>query len=230
MCGRFAQAIVHDQLQKLAKELRVQITSEQLELSYNVAPTHTVMAIVAKEAIRYTGFFRWGLIPSWMKEMPARALINVRSESIAEKPSFKASFIRRRAIVPVNGFYEWRVGDKAPFYIQAANGELLYLGAIYDVWESSDGSYLPSLGIITTAANTFMSALHHRMPLIMNNADLDAFLDPKLQDIKELKQILCPAPEDLLKAHEVSREVNKVSANHSRLIAAVKHQDQMEIF
>jgi len=230
MCGRFAQVIKHDQLQKLSKELKFRITTDQLELSYNVAPTQPVMAIVAKDGLRYTGVFRWGLVPSWMKELPKTAIINVRAESIHEKPSFKASFIRRRTIVPVNGFYEWRNPDKTPHFIHSAKDDLLYLGAIYDVWESNDGSYLPSLGIITTAANDFMSKLHHRMPLILNDSDIDAFLDPQNQDIKNLRTLLQPASEHLLLAHPVSRNVNKVSVNAAFLIEEVKPDNQLEIF
>lgn len=230
MCGRFVQAIKHDQLQKLAQELRVQITQDQLELSYNVAPTHTVMAIVPKAQIRYTGFFRWGLVPSWMQELPKTALINVRAETISVKASFKASFIRRRAIVPVNGFYEWRYTDKTPHYIHSAEDELLYLGAIYDVWESADGSYLPSLGIITTEANAFMAKLHQRMPLILEGAAVQQFLDPTLQDAKLLAPLLRPAAEHLLKAHPVSRYVNKVAINRAELILPDSSGGQYEIF
>jgi len=230
MCGRFAQVIIHDQLQKIAKELRVHITSDQLELSYNVAPTNTVMAIVAKDELRYTGFFRWGLVPSWMKDIPKKALIHVRAASIHEKPSFKASCIRRRAIIPVNGFYEWRQSDKTPHFIYSAQDDLLLLGGIYDVWESNDGSYLPSLGIITTAANGFMSALHSRMPLVMNGSDIDSFLDPRNQDLTNLRALLNPAAEDSLKAHPVSREVNRVGINKASLIQRVLPEAQMEIF
>ena len=117
MCGRFAQVLTHDHLLKLQKELNATISSEQLEISYNVAPTQQVMAIVSKVGSCYNGFFRWGLIPSWMKSMPKTPLINVRSETIHEKPSFKASFIRRRAIVPANGFFEWQAPGKIPHYI-----------------------------------------------------------------------------------------------------------------
>lgn len=218
MCGRFAQVIKHDELQKLSKELKMQETSEQIELSYNVAPTHTVMAIVAKGELRYPGFFRWGLIPSWMQEMPKTAMFNVRSETIHEKPSFKASFIRRRAIVPVNGFYEWRVKDKQPFFIYHKSEELLYLSAIYDAWEAPDGSFIPSLSIITKAADSFMQNLHHRMPVILSSEQANTFLDPKLQDLPRLNQILIDsAPVDLT-AHPVSRDVNKVSNNYPQLI------------
>ncbi|MDD4310758.1 MAG: SOS response-associated peptidase, partial [Candidatus Cloacimonetes bacterium] len=167
MCGRFAQVIVHKQLKKLQDELNLKESSEQIELNYNVAPTNTVSAVVEQGSVRYAGFFRWGLIPSWMKEIPASALINVRSESILEKPSFKASFIRRRCLVPANGYYEWRSTDKQPFFICDGSGDLIYLAAIYDAWYGADGSYIPSLGIITTAAAKELESIHHRMPLLI---------------------------------------------------------------
>jgi len=213
MCGRFAQVIKHDQLKKMQDELKLKESSEQLELNYNVAPTQTVAAALAQGNIRYLGFFRWGLIPSWMKKIPEKALINVRSESILEKPSFKASFIRRRCLVPVTGFYEWRQGDKQPFFFRAAHGDLLYLAGIYDAWSSADGSYLPSLGIITQAADRQMSDIHSRMPLCINSALVDTWLDPSLQDPKALSGLLVTASEVQLQRYPVSKHVNSIGHN-----------------
>jgi len=227
MCGRFAQVIKSDQLQKISRELQAEISSEQMVISYNVAPTHTVMAVVAKGEKRYDGYFRWGLIPSWMKELPKTAMFNVRSESIAEKPSFKASFIRRRALIPVNGFYEWQAPAKIPHYIYPSDGGLLYLAAIYDLWEGADGSYLPSIAIITTSANDFMSKLHHRMPVIISPDIVEPWLDPALQDIKVAQTLLKQAPEDLLAAHKVSPAVNKVSNNYPELIETDEFKDEL---
>jgi putative SOS response-associated peptidase YedK len=227
MCGRFAQVIKHDELVRLQKELNASISSEQLELSYNVAPTQTVMAIVSKAALRYNGFFRWGLIPSWMKELPKTPLINVRFESIHEKPSFKASFIRRRAIIPINGFYEWQAPGKIPHYIYPADGGLLYLASIYDVWEGADGSFLPSIGIITTEANEFMSALHHRMPLVVSQSHIDPWMDPSLQNHQELRGLLLSNPAPSLKYHRVSPAVNKVSNNDETLIEEYGSQQEL---
>ncbi|MDD3104113.1 MAG: SOS response-associated peptidase [Candidatus Cloacimonetes bacterium] len=218
ICGRFVQVIQHKELQKLERELKAQISSEQMTISYNVAPTQTVMAIVSKGELRYNGYFRWGLVPSWMKQIPSRPMINVRSETITEKPSFKASFLRRRALVPVNGFYEWQAPGKIPYYIYPAEGSLLYLAAIYDVWQGDDGSWLPSLGIITTAANSFMKKLHHRMPAIIREEGIDTFLDSKLQDIRMARELLIPAPDDILECHRVSPAVNKVANNYPDLI------------
>ena len=167
MCGRFAQVIKYDQLQKLEKELRLTQLSDQVIQNFNVAPTQTVMAIVSQDAGRYPGFFRWGLVPSWSRELPKFALINVRAETITEKPSFRGGLQRRRCLVPANGFYEWRKSDKQPFFIRAALEDLIYMAAIYDVWNGPDGSYIPSLGIITTAASEKTRSIHDRVPVML---------------------------------------------------------------
>ncbi len=227
MCGRFCQVIKHDQLQSLQRELKAELNSVQMLISFNVAPTHSVMAILAKGDRRYGGFFRWGLVPSWMKELPRTALINVRSETIHSKPSFKASFIRRRALVPINGFYEWQAPGKIPYYIYPAEGGLLHLATIYDLWEGADGSYLPSLGIITAPANDFMSRLHHRMPVVITGAAIDPWLDPDMQDIRLAREMLQPAPEGMLDCHRVSPAVNKVSNNYPELILEDTHQEEL---
>jgi len=218
MCGRFAQVIKHDQLQKLSKELNAEIHSEQILISYNVAPTHTVMAVVSNAEKRYDGYYRWGLVPSWMKELPKSPMINVRCETISTKPSFRASFIRRRALIPINGFYEWQAPSKIPHYIYPADGGLIYLGAIYDVWEGADGSYLPTIAIITTEANRMMQSLHHRMPVLIFGDQIGPWLDPALQDANEAQRLILPTPEDFLTHHRVSTMVNRVSNNSEELI------------
>lgn len=228
MCGRFAQVIKHDDLVKLSKELKANISADQIEISYNVAPTQTVMAIVSKGFLRYDGYFRWGLVPSWMKELPKTPLINIRSESIHEKPSFKASFIRRRAIIPINGFYEWQNPGKIPYFIYPADGSLLYLAGIFDVWEGADGSFLPSIGIITTEADDNMQKIHHRMPVAVTQDFIDPWMDQSLQDIKELRRLLCSLPTPQLAYHRVSPEVNKVANNYESLMEKYQAREELQ--
>lgn len=218
MCGRFAQVIEDKEIRTLKRELDAEIGKIQTEISFNVAPTNTVMAIVSQKGRRYDGYFRWGLVPSWMKEIPKSPMINVRAETIAEKPSFKASFRRRRGILPINGFFEWRAPEKTPFYIYPAEGELLYIAVIYDVWEDDQGSYLPSLGLITTEANSQMKEIHHRMPALLMPEDFGLWLDEKNEDPQLILPLLKPAKDGLLSMHEVSREVNKVANNHAGLL------------
>ena len=221
MCGRFAQVIKYQDLKKMKDELKIKESSEQLELNYNVAPTNTVAAVVAKDDFRYLGFFRWGFIPSWSKNIPEQALINVRSETILEKPSFKASFLRRRCLIPANGFYEWRKTDKQPFFIKAKGDNLLYLAGIYDSWYGPDGSFIPSLGIITTFANDFMQSLHPRMPFLLNSSFYDLWLNPEAQDPQELQKLLQVPAELELEMFPVSKRVNKPKNNYPEILKPI---------
>lgn len=213
MCGRFAQVIKYDRLQKLEKELLLTQKTEQLEFNFNVAPTQTVSAVLSQDAGRYFGVFRWGLIPSWSKEIPAYALINVRAETITEKPSFRGGLQRRRCLVPANGFYEWRQSDKQPFFIHAANDDLIYLAGIYDAWYGPDGSYVPSLGIVTTEANSAMRELHQRMPVLLSGDERLDWLEHANTDPAHYLSLLRPAPDDNLVIYPVSKFVNKVGNN-----------------
>ncbi len=213
MCGRFAQVIKHDRLVRLSRELKLKETSEQVELNFNVAPTQTIAAIVNQDAVSYLGHFRWGLIPSWSRELPKYNLINVRSETILEKPSFRGGLARRRCIIPANGFYEWRQGDKQPFFIHAADDDLIYLAGIYDAWYGAEGSYIPSAAIITTSSNAKMSSLHQRMPVLLETGDLEQWLDGSNTDASGLLPMLKPAPDTAIDFYPVSKAVNKVENN-----------------
>ncbi|HRY84852.1 MAG TPA: SOS response-associated peptidase [Candidatus Cloacimonadota bacterium] len=221
MCGRFAQVIKHDQLQKLLTELKLRDSSEQIELNYNLAPTQVTAAIVTRENLRYLGFFRWGLIPSWSREIGKYNLINIRSDTILEKPTFKTGLSRRRCLIPANGFYEWRQSDKAPFFIHPAEAELIFFAGIYDSWTDPDGSFIPSCSIITTEANQLMQPLHHRMPVLVLEQDREAWLDPQNTDARDLQSLLIPAPEDYLSLYPVSRYVNSVRNNSPACLEAV---------
>jgi len=226
MCGRFAQVIVHEDLQKLVKELNIKETDEQIEINYNLAPTQTTAAIVAKDTLRYIGYFRWGLIPSWSREIGKFNLINVRSETIHEKPTFKSGLARRRCLIPANGFYEWREGDKTPFYIHPAQGDLLFFAGIYDTWTDPEGSFIPSCSIITTESNPFMRSIHQRMPVILSGDGIDAWLNPANTDPKLLDTLLKPCADDLLKRYPVSKFVNNIRNNSPACLQALP-QDEL---
>jgi len=216
MCGRFAQVIKHEQLKKLLDELDIKNRDEQLEMNYNVAPTQAVSAIINKAGANIVSHFRWGLIPSWTAEAPKYQLINVRSESILEKPSFKSGLMRRRCLIPMNGFYEWRKPDKQPFFIHGKDSDLLYVAGIYDTWTGADGSYVPSLAIITTAANETMGILHDRMPVLLTHLDFATWLNQSFSDPYSLKALLSPAANDFIDYYPVSKAVNKVSEKSER--------------
>lgn len=212
MCGRFAQVIKYDQLQKLERELRLTSVSEQLEANFNVAPTHTVGAILSQDAGRYIGVFRWGLIPSWSRELPKFELINARADSLAQKASFRGALQRRRCLIPATGFYEWRRSDRQPYFIQAVSGDPLLLAGVYDAWYGPDGSYIPSLAIITMDANAAMEALHHRMPVIFNIEQALSWTDHRNQDQLHMQKLITEASQTELDIYPVSRYVNSAKA------------------
>ena len=213
MCGRFAQVIKHDQLQKLERELRLDHKSDQLQANFNVAPTQTVGAFVSQDSGRYLGFFRWGLIPSWSRELPKFELINARSESLMEKASFRGGLQRRRCLIPATGFYEWRKADRQPFFIQAVSGDPLLMAGLCDAWNGPDGSYLPSLAIITMDANAHMQSLHQRMPVMLDSEQALDWLDHKNQDPAQMNKLILEASQQALDIYPVSKLVNSSRAS-----------------
>ena len=221
MCGRFAQVVKHDQLKKLQDELAVKNRDQQIEINLNVRPTQAVAAVIANPEGNLLSFFRWGLIPSWSAELPKFQMINIRSETILEKPTFKTGLLSRRCLIPANGFYEWRKPDKTPFFIHARNPEhdfeldfetrlqtsLLYMAGIYDVWTGADGSYVPSLGIITTSPNRLISSIHDRMPVILSHEDIPTWLSFGYKDGIGLKSMLKACPDEYLDLCQIENSV-----------------------
>ncbi len=220
MCGRFAQVIKHDQLFKLEKELRLSHSGQVIAENYNVAPSHIVGAFVSSDKARYLGFFRWGLIPSWMKELPKSTIFNARRESLDEKPSFRGALVRRRCVVPALGFYEFRKSDKQPFFIHYADEKPMLLAGIYDAWYGADGSFIPSLALITMEANQQMQALHHRMPVLLDIEAANTWLDYQAQDKLKMQQIIQDSAQMALDIYELSSYVNSVHNSGPRCIEA----------
>ncbi len=179
---------------------------------YNIAPTQPV-AIVrinhAKE--RELALVRWGLIPSWAKEPEKFAtLINARSETAAEKASFRASLRHRRCIVPADGFYEWtgKPGHKQPHLIRQRSGETMGLAGLWEHWLGADGSEVETMAILTVEGNRDMSGIHDRMPAILAPQDYDSWLDCSSGSSVGMGKLLRPAAVGLLEIIAVSRELN----------------------
>lgn len=150
---------------------------------YNIAPTQPV-AIVrrspGKPGSREFALVRWGLIPSWAKEVSSKPLINARSETVITKPTFRGPFRRRRCLVPADGYYEWwRGGDgrPQPYLFTPSEGGVFAMAAVWEDWLGPDGSELESMAILTREASPDLAHIHHRMPCIIRPADFDAWLD-----------------------------------------------------
>lgn len=208
MCGRFT-------LLTPGESLAVQFelpAAPQLAPRYNIAPTQPVAAVRVDDAgRRELTHLHWGLIPAWSKDpgMGAR-MINARSETVAEKPAFRAAFKYRRCLIPADGFYEWQKlnGKKQPIYIRAQDGGVLAIAGIWERWTSPDGSEIESCSLLTTDPNELLQPIHNRMPVIIAPADYDAWLDPKVQRPEVLQPLLRSYPAALMTAYPVTPLVN----------------------
>ncbi|PWT90391.1 MAG: hypothetical protein C5B55_09805 [Blastocatellia bacterium] len=213
MCGRFTLRSV-DRV-RIALANRAQL--EGLIPRFNIAPTQEVVVVNSSNEAE---LMTWGLIPSWSKE--SKGVINARSETLDEKASFAESFERRRCLILADGFYEWQRTGRArkAFYFQMKDGVPFAFAGIWDRWRGN-GSTINSCAIITTTANKLLEPVHDRMPVILHENAYEMWLDPKCSK-QELKKLLEPFPEDEMKSHPVSSQVNYVDIDNESLIQRVE--------
>ncbi|MDD2273577.1 MAG: SOS response-associated peptidase [Desulfuromonadaceae bacterium] len=203
MCGR----LVIDLSPEMITEIYGIVRKIERELNprYNVTPSQTI-PIVREDAEgnRELAIVRWGLIPSWAKDIAiGNSLINARSETAAEKPSFRSAFKRRRCIIPTGGFYEWQRQDgkrKQPWYFRMADGSPVSIAGLWEHWQGSDGQVIESCSILTTSANELMAPIHERMPVILNHEDDETWLNSKLTDVAVLQEFCRPYSSEMLSA------------------------------
>ena len=180
---------------------------------YNVAPSQAMPVVRHAEAGgREWAWLRWGLIPSWAKD-PAigNRMINARSESVADKPAFRAAFRRRRCLVPADGFYEWQQqgGVKQPWRITLAEGGPFAFAGLWERWSPGAGEAVETYTILTTAANRSLAPIHPRMPVILAPEHYAVWLgDGQVADPRLLEPLLAPYPDARLVATAVARRVN----------------------
>ncbi len=188
---------------------------------FNIAPTQSIAAVrvLAAGAERQLDLLHWGLIPSWAKEPSiGNRLINARAETLAEKPSFRDAYRKRRCLIAADGFYEWKkVGSKKqPYYITRKDQLPFAFAGLWEQWRDRtlrNAPLLESCTIITTDANELVEDLHDRMPVILEPGDFDLWLNPDEHDPKRLDPLLRPAPADGLTAYPVSPLVNRPTSD-----------------
>jgi putative SOS response-associated peptidase YedK len=194
-----------------------QIDANLFHPNFNVAPTHRIPAVVAQGEESLLAAFSWGLVPGWAKD-PAigSRMINARSETAAEKPSFKSALAKRRCIIPADGWYEWQgsPGKKTPHYFSAPNDSVLGLAGIYESWKQPDGTLLWSVAILTQEARPDFSYIHDRMPVLLTSELEDSWLN---STVSPLQDALACAAEVTLQAWEVSSAVGNVKNNSADL-------------
>ena len=189
---------------------------------YNVAPTQPIEVIVQRDDGRFLELHRWGLVPSFAKNISAgNRMINARAETIATSPAFRASFARRRCIIPADGFYEWRRegGRKQPFLIHATDDRPLAFAGVWAPWrDPAGGDWVLSAAVVTTSANGVVGQLHNRMPVILEPSEWAIWTDPEIRDPGLLSDLLRPAADDLLTLTEVSPLVNNANNEGPELL------------
>ncbi|MEQ1670164.1 MAG: SOS response-associated peptidase [Hyphomicrobium sp.] len=196
--------------------------AEDFPPRYNIAPTDP--ALIVRHSLRHARelvLVRWGLIPPWVKDPREFAtLINARSETVAEKPSFRGAIRHRRCIVPTDGFYEWtgRPGAKQPHLIRLKRGTPFALAGLWEHWLGADGSELETMAILTTAANHDMAAIHDRMPVILNPPDYDRWLDCRPGTADHIGDLLKPLPDGEITTLAVNPKLNNPRAEGPELV------------
>lgn len=218
MCGRFAlkappaELITRFQLDECA----------EFGPRFNIPPGTDIPAIrQSPEGKRVLHLLRWGLVPHWAKDASLGAkLNNARGESVAEKPSFRDAFKRRRCLIPASGFYEWQAAGNAkqPYYISLKSNEPLALGGLWESWKAPDGTLLRTVCIVTTGPNATMAPIHDRMPVIVGPDDWQEWLAAPPERALAL---LAPCRDDLLQAWPVSRRINRTQDDDEALTEAL---------
>jgi putative SOS response-associated peptidase YedK len=219
MCGRAALSTPPEDLAEL---FGLEPPTVAWPARYNIAPTDPV-AVIRREgsggsqAKRVLGVMRWGLVPSFAKDVRGGAsLINARVESLAQRGVFKKALASRRCLVVVDGFYEW-THDKprrTPRYVKRVDGRPMTLAGLWDAWQSPEGTRLESCTIVTTAANAKIAEIHDRMPLCVSPALIDEWLDPTRTTTEDLARVLqAKVAEEELESFTVHPRVNQVGAD-----------------
>jgi putative SOS response-associated peptidase YedK len=192
---------------------------------YNVAPTQPIPIVRLADGKRSFVLMRWGLLPSWVKDPKTfPLLINARGESVLEKPAFRNAMRRRRCLIPTDGFYEWRPGTpKRPYLVRARRGPdgsapPLAFAGLWETWTGPNGEELDTAAIVTTAANSALSAIHDRMPVFVPPEAFDLWLDCANVEADVAAALIRPAPDALLEAYEVSPAVNRVANDSAALL------------
>lgn len=201
--------------------------SLNLQPRFNIAPTQMAPVVRRSDDGRRMDMLRWGLIPSWSKDKNiASKLINARGETVAQKPSFRDAYKKRRCLVPVDGFYEWRKEGEAkqPYRIGFRGGTPFVFAGLWESWtvpngQEDAGDVIETYTIVTTEANSKITPIHHRMPVIVDPSDYDLWLNGAPDDAAN---VIRAFPQDEMAFYRVSTRVNNVRNDDESCIEPLK--------
>ena len=215
MCGRFA-------LRSPGRIKFDRAESSQLPLTprYNIAPSQEVLVVTESIGNRNLSSLVWGLVPSWSKE--AKGFINARAETLEEKPSFTESFLRRRCLIPADGFFEWKGKGKSkqPYFFQLKDEGPFAFAGIWDEWQRN-GKSIITCAIITTTPNDLLNGIHDRMPVILSREAEELWLH-EYTEPAQLREVLVPYPASEMQSFPVSSQVNYAQIDEAAMVEPVE--------
>ncbi len=218
MCGRYTLSTPID----VVRDLFDLTEAPELRPRFNIAPTQEAPVVRVQAGARGLDLVKWGLVPYWAKD-PSSGPINARSETVAEKPSFRAAFKKRRCLVVADGFYEWQKvagSGKQPFYFQLPDSRPFAFAGLWERWAKGDEP-LETFTILTKEANQIVGEIHPRMPVILGREAYAPWLDPELQDGGMLSGLLEIGPMDELTRYPVSTYVNSPANDSPECIVSL---------
>ncbi len=225
MCGRFA---IYSSLQDLFKYIEYISELEQYQHRYNAAPTNLLPVYRKDSESVKLELLQWGLIPSWAKDATIGSkLINARSESANEKPSFRGAFKSRHCLIPANGFFEWRKLDRQPMFIHLPDHPIISFAGLWESWKTPDGKPIETFTILTTDANEMMREIHDRMPVILTPGEELKWLESQ-GDEKVSRELLKPLDSGFMSSYPVSKLVNSPRNNTPDILTQQESQLALE--
>jgi putative SOS response-associated peptidase YedK len=207
------------------------------QADYNVAPRASVPVVRQRDGKRVLSQLQWGLVPWWAKDPKiGDRLINARAETILDKPAYQRAFLKRRCIIPADGFYEWMTVSgnrgKQPMFVHRTDGEPMAFAGLWEAWRDPSGDrsegeerWLRSCAIVTTTANGTVAPIHDRMPVILPRPTWTAWLDPDTEP-DAAHALLVPAPDDDVVTYPVGTAVNSADNNGPELVRRVEMRSQ----
>lgn len=249
MCGRFASSSRPEEIVGTFGVRRWD-PAETIAPSWNVAPTDPVYAVLERvprggsRPVRQLRVLRWGLVPAWASSPDtAVKMINARADTVHEKPAYRQAFASRRCLLPADGYYEWQTAPagldrppRQPYFVSRADGGPLALAGLFEFWRDRTRpagdplAWRVTCTVVTTEAEPLLAPIHERMPLFVDPAGYDAWLDPARDDPDELRGLLVPPPPGALRVHPVGPAVGSIRNNHPGLLRELTDEDRTTLF
>jgi putative SOS response-associated peptidase YedK len=226
MCGRYT---LYQKATSLKDYYHLRSVPDGLKQNYNVAPGQFMPVVLNEEGKTKLELMKWGLVPFWAKDISiGLKLINARDDTIFEKPTWRNVILKKRCLIPADGFYEWKsssnLKSKTPFYIKPKHSDLFSFAGVWESRKDAEGTELKTYSIITTSPNKEMQSVHNRMPVILRKQDEPKWLKSSLRTKDEIELMLKPHKDNGLEIYKVSSDVNATINNSSKLIYPISTQ------